>query len=346
MWPFKKTQETRSSGGEGYTESKILDLEAQAKGAGNSANSTAAISTAASLVGRCLSVAKVEPAKKLAFPLNPSILLDLGRALIEEGEAVYRINVLEDGKLELQRASSWTISGSAPYYYQLKLPEPTGGPIEFATHGDGVFHPRINAYKSSPWRGRGAAELAGSTARLLGSLEKCMANELGKGSGYIIPMPGLTPGEVDNLQKKLVGLKGGSILVPSSTFSHDTPQSANNYKPSRVGANFPDTYSVLRKDLHESLLNSIGIPLSLFGSGSSSREGLRFFLHTALSPLISAIEIEAQRKLNKDARFDLKQLFAADVVGRSRAFSSMVKAGMPVEKAAALSGLITVEEDN
>ena len=39
--------------------------------------------------------------------------------------------------------------------------------------------------------------------------------------------------------------------------------------------------------------------------------------------------------------FNFDKLFASDISGRSRAFGSMVKAGMPLDKAAALTGLIS-----
>ena len=38
------------------------------------------------------------------------------------------------------------------------------------------------------------------------------------------------------------------------------------------------------------------------------------------------------------------RLFASDLTGRARAFQSMVGAGMPVEKAASLAGLMATED--
>ena len=42
-------------------------------------------------------------------------------------------------------------------------------------------------------------------------------------------------------------------------------------------------------------------------------------------------------------RLDLPALFASDITGRARAFAAMVQAGMDVERAAALSGLLAGE---
>ena len=40
---------------------------------------------------------------------------------------------------------------------------------------------------------------------------------------------------------------------------------------------------------------------------------------------------------------DFSALFASDITGRARAFASMVQAGMEIERAAALSGLLAEE---
>ena len=327
---------------EDYTEALLAAAQTTLSGGSVDIKKTASIATAASLVGRCLAISKVSP-DRLKTAFTATMLFDLGRDLIESGEAVYRISI-KGGRINLERASTWRITGKTQWFYNLEIPSPSGkGQFHFSS-AEAVFHPRINAHKATPWKGRGAGELASSTATLLGSLEKIMANELKNGSGYILPIPSITPGEADNLQKKLVGLKGGSVLVPSATFAQDR-ESAGNYKPSRVGADFPETYSALRLDLHEAILNSIGISLSLFSSGANSREAYRLFLHTALSPIISAVETEARLKLDESLSLSPEALFAADVVGRSRAFGSMIKGGMDVSKAAALSGLITAEED-
>ena len=47
-----------------------------------------------------------------------------------------------------------------------------------------------------------------------------------------------------------------------------------------------------------------------------------------------------------DLAFDFSALFASDLQGRSRSFASMVKSGMPLDKAAALAGLMVDDDDD
>ena len=100
----------------------------------------------------------------------------LEKALIEDGEAVYRI-VIQSGRVTLERASAWTISGS-PWFYHLEIPSPNGQSLSYVSSAEGVLHPRMNVTSLEPWKGRGANAIAGQTASLLASLERLMSNEL------------------------------------------------------------------------------------------------------------------------------------------------------------------------
>ena len=52
---------------------------------------------------------------------------------------------------------------------------------------------------------------------------------------------------------------------------------------------------------------------------------------------------ELSVKLNTPIRLDWEELRASDIAGRARAFGTMVTGGMDLDKAAALSGLLTAE---
>ena len=53
------------------------------------------------------------------------------------------------------------------------------------------------------------------------------------------------------------------------------------------------------------------------------------------------VSAELSSKLDLPVTFDWSGLMAGDISGRARAFQSLVKGGMDVEKAASLSGLMT-----
>ena len=61
----------------------------------------------------------------------------------------------------------------------------------------------------------------------------------------------------------------------------------------------------------------------------------------SLRPVGEIVTAELADKLDRpDLALDSSALFASDITGRARAFASMVQAGMEVERAAALSGLL------
>ena len=63
----------------------------------------------------------------------------------------------------------------------------------------------------------------------------------------------------------------------------------------------------------------------------------------SVEPVSKMVCEELSRKLEQDVRFDLSSLWAHDLAGRSQSFKAMVTAGMDVEKAMALSGLMGEE---
>ena len=74
------------------------------------------------------------------------------------------------------------------------------------------------------------------------------------------------------------------------------------------------------------------------------REAWRRYGHAFLTPIGGIVAAELAEKLDAPGlALDFSALFASDITGRARAFTSMVQAGMDVEKAAALSGLLAEE---
>ena len=64
----------------------------------------------------------------------------------------------------------------------------------------------------------------------------------------------------------------------------------------------------------------------------------------SLRPVGEAVAAELADRLDRPGlALDFSALFASDITGRARAFASMVQAGMEIDKAAALSGLLTGE---
>ena len=75
--------------------------------------------------------------------------------------------------------------------------------------------------------------------------------------------------------------------------------------------------------------------------GASAREAFRRLLHTLLEPWGRIVAQELGNKLDLPGLlFDWSSIRGADVQGRARALKSMTDAGLPIEQASAIAGLI------
>ena len=75
------------------------------------------------------------------------------------------------------------------------------------------------------------------------------------------------------------------------------------------------------------------------------RESWRQFLaFKSVTPVADIVAAELSDKLAVDVGLSFDRMFASDLSGRARAFQSMVGGGMPVDKAAALAGLMDPSE--
>ena len=65
----------------------------------------------------------------------------------------------------------------------------------------------------------------------------------------------------------------------------------------------------------------------------------------SVEPLLAIVGEEVEAKLDVQVSFDLSALWAQDLAGRASSFKAMVVAGMALDKAAALSGLMGAEPE-
>ena len=199
-----------------------------------------------------------------------------------------------------------------------------------------------------PWQGVAPLVAAASTGRL--------ADETGTPRGYLLPTPAiqtkplLEDGGGDplaSMKADLKKLRGSLSVVETTAGGWGEGKSAAplaDWKAQRIGANPPEVLCTLRGDVHRTVQSACGIPASMMGDrsdGSARRESFRFWAHAALQPLVNRLEAESRAKLEYPVTLDLSPLYAFDLTGRARAFQSLVGGGMAVEKAAALSGLMS-----
>ena len=213
---------------------------------------------------------------------------------------------------------------------------------------DRVLHLVYARERVNPWRGVGPLEGAASTVNLVKGLERQFAQEANGPIGSLIPVPLGAP--VEKLQEDIRKLKGNLALLPSTSQGYGAGQTGappTDFRPQRIGANPPQSAVQLRREAEQSLLAACGVPVGLLAgeSGTALREAYREFLHLSIAPVALAVgdQIGARFDLD-DFTLTFDRLFASDLSGRARAFQSMVKGGIPVEKAAALAGLMEEAE--
>ena len=352
-FPWMKA-ETRAAAS--YTDAVVSAIVARATG-GNPANvlQTGAVEAASALVGRAFASATINPAMPA---VTPAILGIVGREIIRRGECVFAIDVDPETGLRLTPASSWDITGGPSpesWTYRVDLSAP-GGTVSRVVSGAGVVHIKPYVEPSAPWRGLSPIASASLTARLLSETESALADESAGTRGHVLPMPQGNAGEDDDdaaddslskLQADIANLKGKTALVETSSAGWGEGRGAApqaDWKPQRIGASPPDSLRQLRGDAEMCLLGAMGVPVELISArsdGAAVREAWRRFAHSTLAPLGEHVAAELAEKLDRPGlSLDFSSLFASDITGRARAFASMVQAGMDVDKAAALSGLL------
>ena len=207
---------------------------------------------------------------------------------------------------------------------------------------------------ANPWRGCGPLELADQTGSLVGALESSLSNESSTPTGFLLPVPQGDDADQDEEDDPLVELKadlktlgGGLALVETTAAGFGEGRGAAPQKdwiPYRLGPAPPAALCTLREDVGRSVLAACGISPAMVGGksdGTARREAFRQFLHLSVQPLAKTIQEEFRAKLELNLTLDFSELMAGDLMGRARAFQSLVGGGIDVEKAAALSGLLS-----
>ena len=354
FWPFNlNRRETRSGV---YTDSLIAQILAQATGSETvSAAATGAVETASGIVSRAFAAAEVSGPDGIVEALTPACLGSIGRALIRRGECVLSIMV-RGGHVYLVPAADWDISGDYDpdsWRYRLTLSGPTTLNTQAAVSASSVVHVRYSYDHERPWRGVGPIQSAAMAGRLSAETVRALADESGSIMGFLLPTPGKDGSDptMEKLKADLRNSRGRTHFVESMStgWAADDQRTrpSADWARRRIGPEPPEALVALQELATREILSACGISPALFDSkaGAASREAFRQLLHAVVSPLARIVETELRDKLDADVTLSFDRFGAADIAGRARAFGSLVKGGMDVEKAAGLSGLLSVDSD-
>ena len=337
FWPWSRP-EVRSSS---YSDQVISQILASASGAGEG-SALAAIESAARIWGAGLSSATVKPSNIALAAITPTILDSIGRNLCRVGESLFMIDVRQ-GKVSLTPCGQWTVHGNEDpesWLYRATLSGPDSTRM-ITLPADSVLHVRYAPHPARPWTGRSPLNLALDTFRVAGLLEAATAGELNFTQKQVLS-PRRNPGDyapVDTLGPETIQK---IVTAFSAHVSSDAFVIPADVTATRLGPEPPDSFALLRDRFEQSIYSSCGIPPALLaaqGTGTAMREAFRQVLHGLLRPLGSLVVEEIQAKLHPEAALDFSALRAGDITGTSRAFGSLVTAGLSTEQAASIVGI-------
>ena len=340
-----------------YT-SQIISAVLASAGGGFPSLAIGAVETSASTIGRALSMAAITPADMLTRAITPKMLAAIGRQLVMRGEAVFLLDVGSSG-LRFLPVATWDISGTgsdpSEWMYRADVYVPSGSRTYLRT-ADSLLHFKWSADPGSPWRGIGPLARGRLTTALASSLEGSLANQAQAPTGHVLPAPtgpdtGTETDPLAQVRADVAAINGGVLLTESMQRGWGDGAGAapsGDWRQTRIGFDPSKEASPIRAAVTSGVLSCCGIPPALFdpdAPGTAQRESLRRFLHLVLEPLALDIASELTQKLEVPVSLSLDRIMASDLSGRARAFGSMVKAGMDVERAAALAGLIVSESE-
>lgn len=348
-WPWRKRIETRASWSDA-----VAQLEHVLAG-NDYADSvrTGGAEIAAGIVERAFASATVEGASELIMqPLTPSMLGYVGRQLILHGESCHLLRT-SSGALELLPCQNWEIYGSDPapssWTYDCYCSTPSGQFSRRVSSLD-VLHVKSGSSRDRPFDGTSAIRNAGELGGAHAKIEQSLRKELKGAAGRVVPAPMDPADKVGGaaLQAGINKLEGGPMLVESMASGHGNnlrseSRQSSDWVQKRIGPAPPDALIALRNDLQISCAMLLGIPAELTRSDASSsarREAFRQLFHGTLQPLTKLVQSELQSKLDSPGlMIRMNTLGAADLQGRARALSSMVKAQVKLDDALRLCGL-------
>ena len=119
-----------------------------------------------------------------------------------------------------------------------------------------------------------------------------------------------------------------------------------DYQVKRFGAMPPDALVKLAELATSEVLAACGVNPALVADtqGTAMREAYRQFLFGLVAPLGKMFATELSEKLDDDITLDWTELRASDIAGRARAFGTFVQGGMDMDKAAAVSGVLMMDD--
>ena len=348
-WPWQRL-EKRESGGD-FSDAVVRLLESQAAGTAADASSTAAVEAASGALSRAFAAAEVVGEDWAQDAVSPTVLAQIGRDLIRNGDSMHVIRMGHDGMVRLIPASSWHWEGSHdPDSWTVRAT--CYGPSTSTTwhlQASGVVFVRWDSTPGQPYVGTGPLSWAHTTARLQSEAERSLADEAGGPLAQLLAVPqdGGDDGDDDPLKMlraDISAARGKALLVETSAAGWGEGKTAapqKDWQQSRLGPMPPEGLVKISEHAFARVLAACGTPPSLFldSDGTSQREAVRRWHMNLVLPIARLVEHELSAKLETEVRLKF-DAYPKDMVSRAQVFAKLIAAeGVTVEKALEIAGL-------
>ena len=346
--------EHRSSLGDSYSSWLLSQAAGGSTITASDVRKSAVVEAAASLFGRALSQAVVEPSDDArTSPITADFLLGIGRQLIRSGQALFEIR-LKGGEVELVPAEDWEVRGDSPdpkkWRVRISQATPSGQIITKDISYLATLHFKYASSLNRPWVGIPPWEFAADSATLLAGLERRLGEESSCISAILLPVPSGIDAGSDNDSDALASLradigksKGQPMLIETTAGGFEQGSAAaprTDWRPQRLGASPPRELLDLRRDCERSLLAACGVSPALFSDGATaSQQAWRQYLRGTLMPFSRRVERELSLKLDLEIRLDLAHLTSSDALPQSRIVRTLTESGVSLSEAMKIAGL-------
>ena len=330
-WPWSKP-EARSVN---YSDAVVDHILAQARGGYVAASSGSGARLAAGWIGRSLAGVRLEPVGTAAA-FAPTDLLPLARDLILQGQSLW---LLREGRwVQAHPQAEIMVAPGRPesWLYRLQIGDKTT-----LAPGSRVIHVRLAEHPAQP--GQGLSPIDNDFGRFAAALESSLMGEAQTSTGYLLGLPQSQTEDFNAMVQKIKGLAGGLFAYERM----DKTQPEMREKPigqdvARLGFDPPTSLESLWAAATGMVMESCGVPAKLIlGAleGTAAREALRRCRVTVLEPILQFVARELA-KCGQPHQFKFSGEWSNDLGIRARSFAALVKGGMAIEKAAAISGVL------
>ena len=350
-WPWTEAPAETRGAFSAVVEAALL---AHAQGSTADPQALAVVIASSNYLGNVISESRVvTPAgDPRAAAITPAWLMSCGQRLVLRGEAVDWM-VVRNGVAELIPSAEHEVTAGkldrAAWQYRLTFDRPTreGGALSVQAGADATFHVRLGSLYTSGSAGLSGALRGSQTAAAAAHLERSIRDASAGPTGTLMPVPG-NVGEEDSgklrseyaaLAAQISKLGGKVALIESSRSGHDRAGVAGNTeKPIVLGAKFDDNTAAIRGQLESSIAAALSTAPALLGLGAApaserrelqrqirvERRSSGRWAHCGRAVASASVPMsEAGRRRPNSP---------ADLVSRARAFGSLVKAGVSIEK--------------